>query len=81
IPVENGQRFVKPILSGPGSTPAEAFIRLLEREESLCDVTFGGIQNRCSLQVMEELFPVKCLHVRFRLPAQTLVDHQVIGTP
>jgi len=81
IPVEIGQRFVKGILSGPGSTPAEAFIRLLEREESLCDVTFGGIQNRCSLQVMEELFPVKCLHVRFRLPAQTLVDHQVIGTP
>ncbi|MDD1660389.1 MAG: hypothetical protein LUQ62_04195 [Methanomicrobiales archaeon] len=79
IPVEIGQRFAAGILSGSGGTPAEAFIQFFEREETLYDVTFGGIQNRCSLQVMEELFPVKCLHVRFRLPAQTLLDHQVIG--
>jgi hypothetical protein len=79
IPAEIGQRFAAGILSGSASTPAEAFILFFEREESLCDVTSGGIQNRCSLQVMEELFPVKCLHVRLRLPAQTLLDLQVIG--
>jgi len=79
IPVEIGQRFAAGILSGPGGNPAETFIQFFEREESLCDRTCGGIQNRCSLQVMEEIFPVTCLHIRFRLPAQTLIDHEGIG--
>jgi hypothetical protein len=82
IPGEIGERFAADILSGPGGTPADAFIRFFEEEEGRCDSTCGGIQDRCSLQVMEEIFPLRCLHVRFRLPARTLVDHEGIrGSP
>lgn len=74
IPAEIGERFAEDILSGPGGTPSDAFIRFFEEEEARCDSTCGGIQDRCSLTVMEEIFPLRCLHVRFRLPARTLVD-------
>ena len=79
LPSEIGQRFAAEILSVSGGTPGDSFIQFFEREESHYDLKLGGIQNRCSLQVMEEVYPVKCLHIRFRLPAQSLIDHQVIG--
>jgi hypothetical protein len=79
IPVETGERFAAGILSEPSGTPAEAFIRFFEEEEARCDSTCGGIRNRCSLQVMEEIFPLRCLHVRFRLPARTLADREGNG--
>jgi hypothetical protein len=79
LPSEIGQRFAAEILSASGGTPGDSFIQFFEREESHYDLKLGGIQNRCSLQVMEEVYPVKCLHIRFRLPAQSLIDHQVIG--
>lgn len=79
LPAEIGQRFAAEILSVSGGTPGDSFIQFFEREESHYDLKLGGIQNRCSLQVMEEVYPVKCLHIRFRLPAQSLIDHQVIG--
>jgi len=79
LPAEIGQRFAAEILSVSAGTPGDSFIQFFEREESHYDLKLGGIQNRCSLQVMEEVYPVKCLHIRFRLPAQSLIDHQVIG--
>ncbi|MDD1639847.1 MAG: hypothetical protein LUP93_02800 [Methanomicrobiales archaeon] len=79
IPVEIGEQFAAGILTGPCSTPAVAFIRFFEEEEARCDSTCGGIRNRCSLQVMEEIFPLKCLHIRFRLPARTVMDHEGTG--
>jgi hypothetical protein len=75
IPVEMGEHFAAGILGDPSRTPADAFIRFFEEEEARCDSTDGGILNRCSLQVMEEVFPLRCLHVRFRLPARTLISY------
>jgi len=79
IPVEVGDRFAAGILGDASGTPAEAFIRFFENEEARWDSTCGGIQNRCSLQVMEEIFPLRCLHVRFRLPAHTLIGDIATG--
>jgi len=42
--------------TGPCSTPAVAFIRFFEEEKPLRQ-HLRGIRNRCSLQVMEEIFP------------------------
>jgi hypothetical protein len=78
IPVDFGRKFAEHILSRGEGTPAEAITGFYENEEHLCDIRLGGSLNRCSLQMMEEIYPARNLHVRIRLPAQTLVDHHIL---
>ncbi|HXW99182.1 MAG TPA: hypothetical protein VEI51_05620 [Methanomicrobiales archaeon] len=78
IPQELGRKFAEHILSSGQGTPAEAITEFYENEEHLYDIRLGGSMNRCSLQMMEEIYPAKNLHVRLRLPAQSLVDHHII---
>jgi hypothetical protein len=78
IPADFGRRFAEHILSGGEGTPAEAITSFYENEEHLYDIRLGGSLNRCSLQMMEEVYPAKNLHVRILLPAQSLVDHHII---
>jgi hypothetical protein len=78
IPAELGKRFADYILATGEGTPAEVITEFYEREEHLFDVRLGGSLNRCSLQMMEEIYPTKNLHVRIRLPAQSLVDHHIL---
>jgi hypothetical protein len=78
IPLEIGEKFAEYILSRGEGTPAETITEFYENEEHLSDIQLGGSLNRCSLQMMEETYPAKNLHVRLRLPAQCLVDHHIL---
>jgi hypothetical protein len=78
IPAELGRKFADHILAAGEGTPAEVITGFYEQEEHLFDMRLGGSLNRCSLQVMEEIYPSKNLHVRIRLPAQSLVDHHIL---
>jgi hypothetical protein len=78
IPADLGKKFAEHILARGEGTPAETITEFYEQEEHLYDMRLGGSLNRCSLQMMEEIYPAKNLHVRIRLPAQTLVDHHII---
>jgi hypothetical protein len=78
IPAELGRKFADHILAAGEGAPAEVITGFYEQEEHLFDMRLGGSLNRCSLQVMEEIYPSKNLHVRIRLPAQSLVDHHIL---
>lgn len=78
IPADFGKKFAEHILAQGEGTPAEIITEFYEHEEHLYDIRLGGSLNRCSLQLMEEIYPAKNLHVRIRLPAQSLVDHHII---
>jgi len=78
IPGDLGKKFAEYILAKGEGSPAEAITEFYENEEHLCDIRLGGSLNRCSLQMMEEIYPSKNLHVRLRLPAQCLVDHHIL---
>ncbi|HMA05072.1 MAG TPA: hypothetical protein VKO45_04010 [Methanomicrobiales archaeon] len=77
IPADFGRKFAEHILSRGEGTPAEAITGFYESEQHIYDIRLGGSLNRCSLQMMEEIYPAKNLHVRIRLPAQSLVDHHI----
>jgi hypothetical protein len=78
IPVDLGKKFAEYILAKGEGSPSEIITEFYENEEHLYDIRLGGSLNRCSLQMMEETYPAKNLHVRLRLPAQCLVDHGII---
>ena len=78
IPGDLGRKFAEHILTTGDGTPAEVITEFYEREEHLFDMRLGGSLNRCSLQMMEEIYPAKNLHVRIRLPAQSIVDHHIL---
>ena len=78
IPADLGRKFAEHILSTGEGSPAEVIAGFYEHEEHLSDMRLGGSLNRCSLQMMEEIYPAKNLHVRIRLPAQSLVDHHIL---
>ena len=78
IPADLGKKFAEHILSTGEGSPAEVITGFYEHEEHLSDMRLGGSLNRCSLQMMEEIYPAKNLHVRIRLPAQSLVDHHIL---
>ncbi|MDD1666898.1 MAG: hypothetical protein LUO96_00375 [Methanomicrobiales archaeon] len=78
IPMDIGKKFAEYILAKGEGTPAEIITEFYENEEHLSDIRLGGSLNRCSLQMMEETYPARNLHVRLRLPAQCLVDHHIL---
>ncbi len=78
IPMDIGKKFAEYILAKGEGTPAETITEFYETEEHLSDIRLGGSLNRCSLQMMEETYPARNLHVRLRLPAQCLVDHHIL---
>jgi hypothetical protein len=78
VPADLGKRFAEYILAAGEGTPAEVITGFYEHEEHLSDLRLGGSLNRCSLQMMEEIYPARNLHVRIRLPAQSLVDHHIL---
>jgi hypothetical protein len=77
IPVEIGTRFTGLILDNKGSKKLDAILLFFREEETRYDKLFGGIMDRCSLQIMDELYPRRCAHVRLKLPAQSLIEYRV----
>jgi hypothetical protein len=65
------------ILDNKGSKKLDAILLFFREEEARYDKLFGGIMDRCSLQIMDELYPRRCAHVRLKLPAQSLIEYRV----
>ena len=77
IPVEIGARFAGLILESKGPKKLDAILLFYREEEARYDILFGGIMDRCSLQIMDELYPRRCAHVKLKLPAQSLIEYRV----
>jgi hypothetical protein len=77
IPIEIGSRFTGLILDTKGPKKLDAILLFFREEESRYDKLFGGIMDRCSLQIMDELYPRRCAHVKLKLPAQSLIEYRV----
>ena len=77
IPIEIGTRFTGMILDNKGSKKLDAILIFFREEEARYDKLFGGIMDRCSLQIMDELYPRRCAHVKLKLPAQSLIEYRV----
>jgi hypothetical protein len=77
IPIEIGSRFTNLILETKGSKKLDAILLFFREEEARYDKLFGGIINRCSLQITDELYPRRCAHVRLKLPSQSLIEYRV----
>jgi hypothetical protein len=77
LPVEIGARFTSLILESKGPKKLDAVLLFFREEEARYDILLGGIMDRCSLQIMDELYPRRCAHVRLKLPAQSLIEYRV----
>ncbi len=77
IPIEIGTRFMTLILDNKGAKILDAILMFFNEEEARYDKLFGGIMDRCSLQIMDELYPRRCSHVKLKLPAQSLIEYRV----
>ena len=77
IPIEIGSRFTGLILDTKGPKKLDAILLFFREEEARYDKLFGGIMDRCSLQIMDELYPRRCAHVKLKLPAQSLIEYRI----
>jgi hypothetical protein len=77
IPIEIGTRFTSLILDNKGAKKLDAILIFFREEEARYDKLFGEIIDRCSLQLMDELYPRRCAHVRLKLPAQSLIEYRI----
>lgn len=77
IPIEIGTRFMTLILETKGAKKLDAIMLFFREEEARYDKLFGGIIDRCSLEIMDELYPRRCAHVKLKLPAQSLIEYRV----
>jgi len=77
IPIEIGARFTSIILENKGVKKPDAILMLYREEEARYDKLFGGIMDRCSLQILDELYPNRSTHIRLKLPAQSLIEYRI----
>jgi hypothetical protein len=77
IPADIGERFIACILADDSVPAVEAVKRFYIIEETRSDMLLPGRLDRCSLHILEELYPVSCYHLRIRLPATVLLDRQI----
>lgn len=77
IPAEIGERFLACILADESVPVVAAIKQFYEAEETRSDMLLPGRIDRCSLQILEELYPTTCYHVRMRLPATVVLDRQI----
>lgn len=77
LPVEIGTRFIGIILDKVSQRHLEAVLQFYRQEEAKYDKMLGGGLDRCTLQIMEELYPKRRSHIRLKLPAQSLIEHRI----
>ncbi|MDI6718791.1 MAG: hypothetical protein QMD46_04190 [Methanomicrobiales archaeon] len=81
IPTEIGHRLVAGVIEGSALPVADALQEFYRREEQRYDALLGGCLERCSLHILEEIYPVRCYHGRIRLPASVILDYQGVVSP
>ncbi len=78
LPAEEGIRWMEPLDKALGELGRkDAWDRLLDLYKTLelkYDRLLGGSLERCSLLLLEEVYPKGGYHVRIRLPAQAFTD-------
>jgi hypothetical protein len=77
LPIEIGSRFTGIILDSKGPKKIDAVLLFFREQEARYDKLFGGIMDRCSLQIMDELYPRRCTHIKLKLPAQSLIEYRI----
>ncbi len=78
LPSEEGIRWMEPLekaLGEPGrKNTGDTLLDLYKTLELKYDRLLGGCLERCSLLLLEEVYPKEGYHVRIRLPAQAFTD-------
>lgn len=77
IPMEIGARYLHTIFYSAEKQHPDFILQYYKEEETHYDQILGGLSGRCSLQIMDELFPKRGIHITMRLPAQTLIEHHI----
>jgi hypothetical protein len=77
IPVEIGYRYITKILKNVSQHQPEYILQFYLSEETRYDTLFGGVMDRCTLEMMEEIYPKKCHHIKLKLPSQTIFEHNL----
>jgi hypothetical protein len=77
IPMEIGTRYIKAIFSSAEIQNPDFILQYYRDQETYYDRALGEISGRCGLQIMEEIYPKQCVHVKMKLPAQTLIEHHI----
>jgi hypothetical protein len=78
MPVSIGEAFIRHAVRAGHGTPMRAVLEFYKIEETKFDRMFSGALERCSLRIMEEIYPTKTYHLRIRLPAQVLVEYKIL---
>jgi hypothetical protein len=78
IPLSIGEAFIRHAVRAGHGTPMRAVLEFYKAEETKFDRIFSGALERCSLRIMEEIYPAKTYHLRIRLPAQVLVEYNIL---
>lgn len=78
LPLQEGILWLEPIKGILGDLPRKdavsAVLDLYKSLESKYDRLLDGSLDRCSLLLLDEVYPIECSHVRIRLPAQAFMD-------
>jgi hypothetical protein len=77
LPIEIGHRFAAAMAQGEDSLAPDTIRHFYLQEETRYDMLYPGSLDRCSLQILEEIYPGSCHHIRIRLPAQVLIEHHI----
>jgi len=78
IPLSIGEAFIRHAVRAGHGTPMRAVLEFYKLEETKFDRMFSGALDRCSLRIMEEIYPTRTYHLRIRLPAQVLVEYNIL---
>jgi hypothetical protein len=77
IPIEIGTKFIGYILEKKSQKQLDSILSFYRNEEERYDKFFGGIMDRCSLQIMDEIYPRRCAHIKLKLPAQSIIEYRI----
>jgi hypothetical protein len=79
IPPEIGEALVTYGIRHGHGAPVRALLEFYRNEEVRYDRVLEGALGRCSIRILQELYPGKNYRIRLRLPAQALIEYGVVS--
>lgn len=77
MPFEIGEKFGKAILADQYGDVVKKIIAFYKEAEARFDRELAGSLERCSLLVLQEIYPQNAYHISMRLPASILNDYPI----
>ncbi len=77
MPFEIGDRFGKGIVGDDSIDAPQKILSFYKEAEVNFDRDFSANLDRCSLVILQEIYPVSSFHIRMRLPAIILNDYPI----